>query len=158
MIIAGPDEGDHWPQVEEAIRRANLGEVFTYIGAIRDSDKWDLYRQADLFILPTHSENFGVVVAEALASGLPVITTKGAPWGEIVKENCGWWVEIGVDPLAKALREATSLPANALDNMGERGRRMVVERFAWRRIAGDMLSVYRWMLDGGDAPPCVMEG
>ena len=53
--------------------------------------KEELYRRADFFVLPTFSENFGSVVAEALGYGVPVITTKGAPWEDLLNHKCGWW-------------------------------------------------------------------
>jgi glycosyltransferase involved in cell wall biosynthesis len=118
--------------------------------------KTKLYRQADLFILPTFSESFGVVVAEALACGVPVITTKGAPWEGLLTHRCGWWIDIGVEPLATALRAATALSDEERREMGERGRRYVEREFSWPSIAEQMLAVYRWVLEQGDKPDCVV--
>ena len=115
-----------------------------------------LFRDADLFILPTFSENYGVVVAEALSYGIPVITTKGAPWEGLVSYHCGWWVDIGVEPLAKALREAVSLSGYERRAMGARGRQLVEARYAWSSVAMDMKAVYEWTLGGGRAPSCVL--
>ena len=81
LQIAGPDEGGHWSQVEALVTRLGLRGCVNYLGAVEGERKAALFRNADLFVLPTFSENFGVVVAEALAYGVPVITTRGAPWG-----------------------------------------------------------------------------
>src|ERR1035437_461808 len=106
-IIAGPDEAGHKREVETAISNAGLGNAFSFPGSIDGSAKWDLYRSADLFVLPSFTENFGLVVAEALACGVPAITTKGAPWQSLQTRGCGWWVDIGFEPLVAVLREAT---------------------------------------------------
>ena len=109
---------------------------FIFTGSLDDEQKWEAYARADLFVLPTYSENFGIVVAEALWAGVPVITTKGTPWSELVgvpsssgrKESddhsptqdsnlrCGWWIDLpegdGLakwDALDEALKEATDL-------------------------------------------------
>lgn len=156
IIIAGPDEGGHRRAVEEAISRAELENNFEFVGAVDGEDKIALYQRADLFVLPSFTENFGVVVAEALACGVPVITTRGTPWGALLTHHCGWWINIGVEPLAAALREATSLPSDALHEMGQRGRTYVEQNFGWPGIAEQMLSVYRWVLGQGDRPDCVM--
>ena len=155
MVIAGPDEGGHRKSVETTIRQAGLQDDFEFAGSIYGNEKEALYRSADLFILPTFSENFGVVVAEALACGVPVITTKGAPWSGLLTHRCGWWIDIGVEPLVDALREATNLPPDTLREMGQRGRAYVEQNFGWPGIAQQMLSVYRWVLRQGPKPDCV---
>ena len=155
MIIAGPDEGGHQKIVEAAIQHAGLQDEFEFIGSVYGDDKEALYRSADVFVLPTFSENFGLVVAEALACGVPVITTKGAPWQGLQTHRCGWWIDIGVEPLAVALREAMNLPPDTLRDMGRRGRAYVEQNFGWPGIAQQMLSVYRWVLGQGERPDCV---
>ncbi len=144
LRIAGPDEGGHWGQVATLVRQLGLdGER-----------KAALYREADLFILPTFSENFGVVVAEALAHGVPVITTRGAPWADLETYRCGWWIDVGVEPLVAALREAIALTDEERAAMGARGREYVT-RFDWQRIAEHTLALYRWILGQGERPDCV---
>jgi len=155
-VIAGMDEGGHQAIVERAVQRAGLDKQFRFVGPIYGDDKWQLYRSADLFVLPTFSENFGVVVAEALASQVPVITTKRAPWKCLEANRCGWWVEVGAEPLVAALKAATSLSDVERSAMGARGRDLVTQRFRWEQIGSQMKEVYTWMLGGGSPPSCVM--
>jgi len=152
IVIAGPDEADHKHEVEEAIRNADMQEFFEFIGPVDDITKWDLYYHADLFVLPSFSENFGIVIAEALACAVPVITTTGTPWQELITHSCGWWVEIGVTPLVQALREAISLSDKARSDMGKRGRMLVENCYSWEKVGKDMADVYSWVLGHSPKP------
>jgi len=154
LQIAGPDEAGHLGKVLALAGQLRVADSMEYVGEVDDKAKSSLYRQADLFVLPTFSENFGVVVAEALAHGLPVITTKGAPWKDLVTYGCGWWIDIGVAPLVDALRVATALSDRERRAMGLRGR-IYVQRYNWTDIAKDMAALYRWVLREGGRPSCV---
>ena len=156
VVIAGGDEGGHREVVKAEIRKLKLEKEFEFIGEVADEKKWDVYRSADLFVLPTHSENFGIVIAEALACGVPVITTTGTPWEELNTQRCGWWVEIGAGPFAAALRQALSLSDEERQAMGLRGRWLVEENYTWPAAAKRMLEVYRWVLGESSKPDCVL--
>jgi glycosyltransferase involved in cell wall biosynthesis len=123
-------------------------ERFSFDGALTGRAKLDAYSSASVYALPTHAENFGLTVAEALASGTPTIVTKGAPWSGIVANRCGWWIDHGVDPLYDALAEATTLAPAELAEMGVRGRTWVEREFCWDSIADRMLATYEWILAG----------
>lgn len=157
MKIVGPDEAGHRAEVEALIRQAELESVIEFTGSLDGEELHRVYQEADLFILPSHTENFGMAVGEAMAHGLPVITTHGTPWQLLEQENCGWWVPVSVDGIATALADATSRPADDLRSMGARGRRVVAERFAWDGIARQFIDCYRWLLGEGDRPGCVVE-
>lgn len=155
VVIAGPDENGHLAEIQHEIEILGLDNCFEFIGVTDGAEKERLYREADIFILPTFSENFGIVVAEALVAGVPVITTKGTPWQDLVTHNCGWWVDIGVKPLADALRHATALSDTQLATMGQNGREYVVSRFGWKEIGQKMAAFYDWVLNGGRPPDYV---
>lgn len=154
LRLAGPDEDGHLAEVMALGRQLGIDELIEYVGEVDGAEKVRLYSEAELFVLPTFSENFGVVVAEALAHGLPVITTRGAPWAGLQTHSCGWWVDIGVEPLVHALREATALSDDERRAMGARGR-VYVQRYNWGDIAQQTIEVYRWVLGQGPKPPCV---
>lgn len=149
---AGPDYAGHLAAVKDKMRELGVAGDFTYLGNLNDTEKWVAYRRADLFILPTYSENFGIVVAEAMAAGVPVVTTTGTPWKVLVDEKCGWWIEPGVTPLAKALSECLSLNRQQLSAIGENGRKYVLKKLAWNVLAEKMTSAYRWLLEGDVCP------
>ena len=87
-----------------------------------------------------------MAVAEALAHGVPVLTTKAAPWSILQERGCGWWVDATVDGLAEGLCQATSLDTEVLRAMGRKGRAVVTEQFGWNRVADLMLSTYEAIL------------
>ena len=109
-----------------------------------------------MFVLPTHSENFGIAVTEALGAGIPVITTRGAPWEELPEYRCGWWTEIQANALRDALAQAIHMPAAELKAMGMRGRDLVTTHYTWRNIAEKTLILYQWLLGHGARPNFVV--
>jgi glycosyltransferase involved in cell wall biosynthesis len=155
MLIAGADEDGHLAELKSAITARSLEGVFEFVGAVEGERKWALYRNADLFVLPSYSENFGVGIAEALSNGIPVITTRGTPWKDLIERDCGWWEEVGAAPLAHALREAVTLTDEQRRAIGQRGRELVENKYSWCRVAAEMKSVYAWLLGQGDRPACV---
>jgi glycosyltransferase involved in cell wall biosynthesis len=155
VVVAGGDENGHLEQVRAETRKLKLENDFEFVGEVADDKKWELYRSADLFVLPTKSENFGIVIAEALASSVPVITTRGTPWEDLTTCQCGWWVDIGVKPLADAMREAVNLSDQERREMGARGRELITGKYSWPAIAARMTSVYEWMLGKASKPGCL---
>ena len=156
VVIAGQDDAGYRGELESAIRRFKLTDDFIFHGFVSMEEKAQLYREADLFVLPTYSENFGLVVPEALSHGIPVITTRGTPWEELNLYRCGWWTEIGTDPLTETLREALALPDSELKDMGLRGQKLVEERYSFSRLSEELKSLYQWLITGGEPPPFVI--
>jgi len=146
LLIAGDDAEGYAAEVQDRIKGQGLGELVEMIGPVAGPKKWDLYRSADLFVLPSFSENFGMVVAEALSCGVPVITTRGTPWQDLQIHQCGWWIDPGVAPLADAIRTAFATSPAELRAMGERGRRLVESKYTWEGTAREMLSLYESVL------------
>jgi glycosyltransferase involved in cell wall biosynthesis len=126
-----------------------------FCGPVYGDAKLALYQSACVHILPSHSENFGMTVAEALAAGIPAIATKGTPWEGLVREGAGWWIEIGVRPLVSVLESVLALSTNQLQSMGKAGREWMQREFSWDHIAMQMAEFYRWLLERCERPACV---
>lgn len=154
LTITGKGEPEHERQVKERCEVLGLQRV-ELPGPLYGLEKSRAYFGAELFVLPSRSENFAMTVAEALAHGCPVIATKGTPWAGLVTEGCGWWVEQEAATLAGAMKSAMSLSSDQLARMGAKGRAWMQRDFAWDAVAAQTLAAYRWLLHGGVPPASI---
>lgn len=154
LRIVGPSEGGCADDLRRLVRDLGLATV-DIEGSLFGEAKLAAYRQAELFVLPTLNENFAMTVAEALAAGTPVISTRGAPWAGLEAEGCGWWIDHGETAMSAALTAAMMRPREELAAMGEKGRAWMQRDFSWERIGQDMIEAYRWIITGGDRPATV---
>ena len=152
-VIAGPDEGGYLTELKQLHAQLGSNDSLRFYAAVEGDKKWELMRSADLFVLPSHSENFGIVIAEALACGVPVVTTKRTPWQELKTRACGWWIEDNTEALTATLKEALALTREELDSMGQRGKALIEEKYTWPSVAAKMKAVYAALLDNNmDSP------
>lgn len=149
VIIAGEGEENYIHELQKLAKENGISDIIQFVGGVYGDLKWELFQTADVFVLPTHSENFGIVVAEALACGTPVITTKGTPWQELETYHSGWWTEIGTQATIKALRSFLSLTEMELKNMGINGRKLIEEKYSAKSMALKMTELYN-RLKGND--------
>ena len=147
--VSGELEREYEAKVKARVKELGLESKFVFTGELNDDEKWSAYARADLFVLPTYSENFGIVVAEALWAGVPVVTTKGTPWSELegscpsAPARCGWWIDLPpTESLERALSEAMSLDPRVLAEMGVAGHRLVEEKYTWEAVVKPMLTAY----------------
>lgn len=155
LLLIGPDEGGHRREIERLTEQLGLSSCIRFHGEVSDTEKWQELVDADLFVLPSFSENFGIVVAEALAAGLPVITTTGTPWGDLVENDIGWWIPPDQESLQQVLVEACRLPDSARIEMSQRAAGWAGDRFQWSGIAARMFEFYSWLLHSGTVPEFV---
>jgi glycosyltransferase involved in cell wall biosynthesis len=140
LVVGLPEEYGVARLRAEAARRG-LGARVTVLDG-RDAPR--PYALAQLFVLPTHDENFGRVVAEALAWGVPVVTTTGTPWEHLNAVRAGAWVEL--HQVRMALERLTARGDDELRAAGERGRRFVLDGFDWARVAARLHGFYAELL------------
>jgi glycosyltransferase involved in cell wall biosynthesis len=143
LVIAGPDESGHLSEVEEAL--TGLERVL-YVSVLQGEDRIAALGLSELFVLPSYSENFGLVVAEALAAGTPVVTTRAAPWSDIEYSDCGWWIDTGQHALNDGLRRALQCDPESLALMGQRGQVLIAEKYSWRSVATQVSELYETVL------------
>lgn len=148
LMIAGPDEAGHLSEVKRGVSAAKLENSVIFAGPLFSDAKEEAFRTADLFVLPSYSENFGVVVAEAMAHGVPVLTTTGTPWSILPQKGAGWCVDPTVDGLIYGLKEATACTSERLRNMGAAGRDLAIHEYGWSSIAARFITAYEEVLSG----------
>jgi glycosyltransferase involved in cell wall biosynthesis len=154
LRMVGPGTAGYLTKLKKLARHLGLARV-VFAGPRFGSDRESEFENAELFILPSFTENFGMSVAEALAHGLPVITTAGTPWNRIVERRCGWYVRPEPESLAGALAQAQAMDQAQLAEFGENGRRWMKSDFSWDHIALQMEMAYQWVILGGSAPSSI---
>lgn len=154
LRIIGPSEIGYGAKLEQLVGELGASAI-SVEPPLFGQDKLDAYREAQIFVLPTLHENFAMTVAEALAAGTPVISTKGAPWAGVETKHCGLWIDHGVQPLAAALRATMALSDAERADMGARGRAWMKRDFSWRAVASTLSDAYTWLIEGGEAPGSV---
>lgn len=147
ISIAGEGDKTYVDYLNQLILKKGLNKKFEFLGGVYGLEKWEVFRDADLFVLPTYSENFGIVIIEALAAKIPVITTTGTPWEEIETHKCGWWIEPKVQDLAIAIQKAVNNSPEEMKEMGERGRKLVETKYNIQSVALKMISMYEGVLN-----------
>lgn len=139
IVIAGEGEPEYVMALKE--KAAASGLNVNFVGGVYGEDKWKTFQDADFFVLPTNSENFGYVIAESLACGTPVITTKGTPW-EDVDPTCGCWIERTEENLRQAMEKMMEKTPEELEAMGRAGRKLIEENYSARKMAEELMRVY----------------
>lgn len=142
LLIVGVPEDYTADELAAGVTAAGAQDrVAVFDGAARPPP----YAAAALFLLPSHSENFGLVIAEALAAGVPALVTETTPWTGLAQHGCGWcapWENYGA-----ALATALATPSAELAAMGRRGRDWTARDFSWARAAGLLNEFYRHLRD-----------
>ena len=142
----------------DALRRraADRGAArVSFAGELRGPAKWRAYADAELYVLPSRSEGFGLTVAEALAAGTPAVTTRTTPWRAIDVRQAGWCIDPGTEPLAACLHDALARDPAALREMGLRGRRWMAADFSWPEIGRRMVRTCQWLMGSATKPDWV---
>ena len=170
VVIVGNGEIDYIKTLENRVASLGLQDCIKILPPVFGDAKTRLYQESSLFCLPSFSENFGMVIAEAMSCGIPTITTNGTPWQLLNGEEStmgasldmlgedrrtGWCIELSVRNLEIVLREAMSMDFLDLYKMGQRGSKLVNENFNYRSVAKKTKRLYEWILNGGEIPKFV---
>lgn len=138
LLIAGEDAGERGNLLRK-IQRLNLENRIFLVGQISGQDKVDFISNADIFVLPSHNESFGIVYLEALAAGTPIIASRNTPWKEIENHNCGYWIENTPEEVSKAIEAMLNADYK---EMGNRGKEYSHNEFEWGNIAGKFAEIF----------------
>ncbi len=143
LTIAGTGDLQYTKKIRGQIDALALSQQVQMVGEVVGETKQTLFENTDLVVVPSYTENFGMVVSEALAHGVPVVASRGTPWRKLEELHCGLWVENDSESLAKAIEQMSRMP---LAEMGLRGQAWMKEDFSWSRAARQMIRLYEKLL------------
>lgn len=153
LVLAGPGDARYVGRLRSEARRLGLEKRVVFPGLLQGRAVQEALVDADLFVLPSLQENFGLAVAEAMAAGCPVVVTPEVALApEIEKWEAGLVVEADAGAVADGVQRLLR-DGDLRQAMGRNGRQLVLERFTWERVAAEMLGVYEDLLQGTRTSP-----
>lgn len=138
LLIAGRDENEK-NNLERLVSKLNLEKNIYLIGQIEGEEKEFFFSGADLFVLPSHNENFGNVYAESLSYGTPIVASTNTPWEEVEKEKCGKWVKNTVQDTSEAMNQMLKKDNEEVSKLSKN----YIKKFDWKNIASEFKKVYK---------------
>lgn len=142
LVIAGPDQTNWRPQLEAQAEKLGIASRITWPGMLSGDLKWGAFEAAELFVLPSHQENFGIVVAEALSCGTPVlISNKVNIWREIESDGAGLVEEDSVEGTIRVLERWLQMSDEEKQKMRQQARDTFLQRFDINEAADSFLRV-----------------
>ena len=152
LVIAGWDQGGHRRELEQLTRELKIADSVQFTGPLFGKARDTAYQNADAFVLPSLSEGQPLVVLEAWSHARPVLMTPECNLPEGFENGAAIRMSATVEGIAGALGKLFASEKSALEEMGCRGRDLVICNFSWSQIASQMFAVYKWLL-GHSAPP-----
>lgn len=142
LLIAGNDEGEG-RKLEMLIGALGLEGRARLVGPLYDEDKASFLVGGDIFLLPSHSENFGLAVLEGLAAGMPVVVSSTTPWEEVHKRHSGLWVRNSPEAFSEAICDLYNRDLEAL----RKNARLHAEAYSLGAISEMFESIYSGMIN-----------
>ena len=156
LVVVGPGDQHEVDSGKAFCRKAGIEGQCVWAGLVSDIERAWAYCRADFYVLPSHKENFGNTVQEALGYGTPVLTTRSTPWIELEQWQSGWLCDDNAASLTNALQKILGLSPEIRRKMGESGNKVMFERFSLDYVAEQQIATYGW-LRGGPPPACLWD-
>ena len=144
LVIMGKGDDNYEQFLRNEVKRLELKNV-TFKGFVSGREKYEQLARLSCLFLPSDSENFGMIVTEALSVGTPVMASLGTPWEELNTTGCGWWIDRSPENIAHVMQNVIETPVPKLLAMGEKGRQLVQEKFTSIQVARQMQQLYEWL-------------
>lgn len=154
LVIIGSGDDAYEKFLQQETQRLKLENVI-FTGFLTGAAKEEVLEGLSYLAVPSDFENFGMIVVEALALGIPVIASKGTPWQELESHNCGWWIANDTETFYEFFEKALQLPEAERMVMGENGRKLILEKYDSQIVAKKMVQLYQWVLHKGKLPDFV---
>ncbi len=149
FVLAGanPQDPDYENSISQQIKQSPLNTITTITGFVQGETKLGLLQDADIFVLPSYYENFGIAVAEAMATGTPVVISDRVHiWQEIQSAAAGWVSSCDLSQLTQTLRQVLQNPSDWQEK-GINARNLVQNQYSWNAIAKQMVTAYQGILN-----------
>jgi glycosyltransferase involved in cell wall biosynthesis len=143
LTIAGGGDPKLLSRLRNIGQNVGLSDRIRFPGHVEGEAKEKLFDSHDVLVLPSHRENFGMVIVEALSRGMPVVASHGTPWQAAEQHGCGLWVANDPESLHTAL---TRLMSADLEAMGIAGMDWMASEFSWNAIANRMFDIYETLV------------
>ena len=153
LLLYGDGNPDYVASLKSMVHKLNAPNV-RFMGFVNGRKKYESLANLDILCAPSHQENFGMSIAEALLAGTPVIASTGTPWEELHTHRCGWWIDNTVENLSKCLH-ASMEKKSGLVAMGERGQQLILENYSSLNVAQMMAALCGWLLGKNEKPDFV---
>ena len=137
--------------------RLRLTECVEFVGFVSGCEKYTRLSKLWALFVPSESENFGMIVPEALICGTPVYASLGTPWEELNEHRCGWWKDNQPETIASVMHDILTISEQESLEMGHRGYQLIVEKYEQHKVARMMKQLYEWILFDGEKPSFVYE-
>lgn len=143
--------------LKNEVMRLGLGDCVDFIGFVTGDEKYERLSRLSALMVPSAQENFGMIVPEALLCGTPVYASLGTPWEELNTNRCGWWNDNSPESIVGVIRDILKMPDADILAMGERGRKLIEDKYEQHKVAQMMMDLYRWISGGGSQPDFVFD-
>lgn len=154
LIIIGGGDDQYEAFLRKEVIRLGLKNV-VFKGFLNGKEKDDALSTISVLAMPSSFENLGNVILEALVRGIPCIATKGAPWKDLVDNNCGWWVDYDQKEIEQAVLKASNTNVQQLKAMGENGKKLIKDRYSVQSVSKAMKHLYEWICSDIEKPKFV---
>lgn len=152
ILIAGNGEESYIESLKIIIKNYSLDHCITIMPPAFGKEKYNLYCESSLFILPSYSENFGMVIAEAMSCGVPTITTNGTPWQELNDNGIGWCIDLNLKTLISTISQAIDLGQDRLFDIGQKCSKHIHDTYQYIEVASKNKAMYEWIINRAPKP------
>lgn len=156
LVIIGDGDPLYLESLKKLIAERKLNNV-KFTGFLKGHERDKVIQSLTFLAVPSDFENFGMIIAEALMMGVPVISSKGTPWEKLETYNCGYWIDNDIESFYKKFIQAKKLSPEEVQIMGINGKKLIEENYTTDVIGNKVLSMYNWILKKSSKPEFIFQ-
>lgn len=156
LVIIGDGDPLYLESLKKLIAERKLNNI-KFTGFLKGHERDKVIQSLTFLAVPSDFENFGMIIAEALMMGVPVISSKGTPWEQLETYNCGYWIDNDIESFYKKFIQARKLSPEEVQIMGINGKKLIEEHYTTDVIGNKVLSMYNWILKKSSKPEFIFQ-